>query len=92
MNSPTIAPNNPVSRPPCPSCQGRLRRVRRTLFDRLRAYFLPRAQVLYRYRCCASSCAWTGSLEHSVYGRNAYSDAPAGRYVLDPARMSGFGD
>ena len=76
----------------CPLCQGNVSRVRRSLLDRLRGLFVPRGRALYRYHCAASACAWTGSLERRAGGRNLYGAAGSRRHVLDPARMSGFGD
>lgn len=86
-------PDNKVScTPVCPLCKGRLNRARRSLLDRLRGLFMPRGRALYRYRCHASACAWTGSLTRRVGGRNLYGSAGTRRHVLDAARMAGFGD
>lgn len=81
-----------VFRATCPLCLGGVRRVRRSLLDRLRGLLMPRGHALYRYHCTAPACAWTGSLTRRVGGRNLYGAAGSRRHVLDPARMSGFGD
>lgn len=88
MQTIAIAP----SKTACPLCQGRVNRVHRSLLDRMRGFFMPRGQALYRYQCMASACAWKGSLTRSVGGRNLYGAAGSRRHVLDPARMSGFVD
>lgn len=75
-------------KPPCPQCQGLVKRAHRTVFDRLRGLFMPRGQALLRYRCVSPSCAWTGSVERPARGRNVYGAAGTRRHVLDAARMS----
>ena len=76
--------------PTCPVCQGSVGRVRRSLFDRFLGLFVARGHVLYRYECCATACAWTGSLQRSAGGRNVYGAAGSRRHVLDAAQMSEF--
>lgn len=80
---------NPAGKPACPLCEGSVRRVHRTLLDRLQGLFVSRRHVLYRYQCCAPACAWTGTLERRVGKRNQVDVDSQRRHVLDAARMSG---
>ena len=42
--------------PRCPCCEGRLKRVRRSLGDKLLSLLVPS----FRYRCVAQTCRWEG--------------------------------
>ena len=93
MENHTTSPNQRLSKPTCPACQGTVDRVRRSLLDRLRGLFVPRQHVLYRYHCCALACGWTGSLERKLKlsGRSRYGPTGSNRRrVLDAARMTGM--
>ena len=90
MNTAATYRHNPVHKPACPKCDGSLSRVHRSLLDRLQGLFVSRRHVLYRYQCCASACAWTGTLERRVGRRNARDVSGPRRHVLDASRMSGF--
>ena len=89
MKTDSIDVKNPVGKPACPLCEDSVRRVRRSLLDRLQGLFVSRLHVLYRYQCCASACAWTGTLERRVGKRNHFDVDTPRRLVLDAARMSG---
>jgi hypothetical protein len=46
----------PASELQCPQCDGKLRRVRRRLHERLLSFFLP----VRRYQCLSWDCGWEG--------------------------------
>jgi hypothetical protein len=51
----------------CPRCDGELRRIHRSLLDRLfTTLFFPHGR---RYQCCDNECAWTGILHQGVHNR-----------------------
>ena len=94
MQNRSIFFNSPVNKAACPMCQGSVSRVRRNFLDRLldplRGLFVSRRHALYRYHCCASACAWTGTLVRRVGRRDLYGASGSRRHVLDAARMSGL--
>ena len=62
-------------RPHCPSCQGRVRRLRRHLADHL----LPSRSVTLRFSCRSAECGWQGLLRPTATAWVPPADLGAGR-------------
>jgi hypothetical protein len=81
------ASDKPARRPACPLCHGSVKRVRRSLLDRLRGLFMRRGHARYRYRCTAPACSWSGGLSRGLGERNIYGAGGSRRHVLGAARL-----
>jgi hypothetical protein len=68
----------------CPKCNSRLRRSRRSSWDRfLGVTLLPHSR---RYRCVEPACNWTGLRDHAHHLRSAFDEDPTQPFSLsDPA-------